>query len=207
MRRPKNMRVIGLTGGIACGKSTVAQLIRERGIPVLCVDQVARDVVEPGQPALEEIARLWPDVIQDGRLDRKALGAKFVDDPKVKSMVEWITHPRIEDRVDAWLSEQEAAGVPVVVVEDAVMVETGSYHDYHKLVVVSCKVETQRARLRAREGYTDEQVSKWLSLQIGPKYKALLAQAVIENDGDPSELPAKVDTALALVTYDMATGT
>ncbi|HNH48893.1 MAG TPA: dephospho-CoA kinase, partial [Myxococcota bacterium] len=68
-------KTIGLTGGIACGKSTVAAILRDRGVPVLDLDQVARQIVEPGQPALAEIAALWPEVVVEGRLDRRALGA------------------------------------------------------------------------------------------------------------------------------------
>ena len=128
------VKTIGLTGGIACGKSTVAAILRDRGVPVLDLDQVARQIVEPGQPALAEIAARWPEVVAEGRLDRRALGAKIVQDPAAKKELESITHPRIWLQMEQWIAAQTA---PAVVIEAALMVETGSYLRYDRLIVVS----------------------------------------------------------------------
>ena len=107
------MKTIGLTGGIACGKSTVAALLRGLGVPVLDLDVVARSVVEPGQPALVEIAAQWPDVVVEGALDRKALGARIVGDAEARKALEAITHPRIWERMELWFAEQaRVSGAP-----------------------------------------------------------------------------------------------
>jgi dephospho-CoA kinase len=189
------MRTVGLTGGIACGKSTVADLLRGRGVAVLDLDHVARDVVAPGEPALNEIAALWPSVVVGGALDRKALGAVIVADPAAKRALEAITHPRIWERMERWLAEQEAASAPVAVVEAALMVETGSYARYDKLLVVSCAPEVQRARLASREGYDAATVERWLAAQMPLAAKEAVANVVIHNDTSPEALATRTAAA------------
>jgi dephospho-CoA kinase len=183
--------IVGLTGGIACGKSTVAKILRGMGVAVLDLDQVARQVVEPGEPALAEIAARWPEVVHDGVLDRKALGAIVVGDVAARRALEAITHPRIWARMEAWIAVQ----VGPAVVEAALMVETGSYRRYDKLLVVACSPEVQRARLASREGYDPETVERWLATQMPIAAKVALADAVVWNDGDESALSAEVRRA------------
>lgn len=183
------VKTIGLTGGIACGKSTVAAILRDRGAPVLDLDQVARQIVEPGQPALAEIAARWPEVVVEGRLDRRALGAKIVQDPAAKKELESITHPRIWQQMEQWIAAQSA---PAVVIEAALMVETGSYLRYDRLIVVSASPEVQRRRLAAREGYDNATVERWLAAQLPLSEKERVATVVIRNDGDRAALEAEV---------------
>jgi dephospho-CoA kinase len=183
---------VGLTGGIACGKSTVARMLRERGVPVLDLDVVAREVVEPGEPAWEEIARRWPTAVVGGRLDRKALGALVVADPEGRRALEAITHPRIRARTEAWLAAQTA---PVVFVEAALLVETGSYRRYPRLWVVTASEQTQLSRLRAREGYDEPRARAWLAAQVPAAEKAAKADVVLENDGDEGALAVAVEAA------------
>lgn len=183
--------IVGLTGGIACGKSTVARILRGMGVAVLDLDQVARQVVEPGEPALADIAARWPEVVHDGVLDRKALGAIVVRDAAARSALEAITHPRIWARMEAWIADQ----VGPAVVEAALMVETGSYRRYDKLLVVACSPEVQRARLASREGYDPETVERWLATQMPIAAKVALADAVVWNDGDEAALTAEVRRA------------
>jgi dephospho-CoA kinase len=182
-------KTIGLTGGIACGKSTVAAILRDRGVPVLDLDQVARQIVEPGQPALAEIAARWPEVVVEGRLDRRALGAKIVQDPAAKKELESITHPRIWEQMEQWIAAQSA---PAVVIEAALMVETGSYLRYDRLIVVSASPDVQRRRLAAREGYDSATVERWLAAQLPLSEKERVATVVIRNDGDRAQLEAEV---------------
>lgn len=193
------MKTIGLTGGIACGKSTVADLLRDRGVPVLDLDLVSREVVAPGQPALAEIAAAWPSVVSDGTLDRKALGAVIVADPDARHRLEAMTHPRIWERMEAWIAERAAEDLPAVAIEAALMVETGSYGRYDALVVVSCSPDVQRARLAAREGYDAATVERWLATQMPLDAKERVATAVIRNDGDHAALVAEVDRVWGLV--------
>lgn len=190
------MRTFGLTGGIACGKSTVAGILRERGIPVLDLDQVARDVVAPGTPGLARIAARWPEVVVDGLLDRKALGRVIVDDPLARRELEAITHPLIWEAMEAWITAQSA---PVVGVEAALMVETGSYRRYDKLVVVTASPEVQLARLQAREGHDEATAQKWLAAQMPVAEKERVANVVIHNDGDTAALRREIDRALPAI--------
>lgn len=189
------MITVGLTGGIACGKSAVADLLRARGVPVLDLDRVARDVVAPGEPALAEIAARWPQAVRDGALDRKALGAVVVADPEARRALEAITHPRIWQRMEDWLRAQEAAGAPVAVVEAALMVETGSWRRYDRLLVVSASPEVQRARLMVREGYDAATADRWLAAQLPLAEKERVADAVVRNDGSRDALATALDAA------------
>lgn len=200
------MRTVGLTGGIACGKSTVAGLLRARGVPVLDLDQVAREVVAPGEPALAEIAARWPHVVRDGALDRKALGAVVVADPEAKRALEAITHPRIWERMEGWLAARAAEGTPVAAVEAALMVETGSWRRYDALLVVSCSPPVQRARLAAREGYDAATVEKWLAAQMPLADKERVATAVIRNDGSAADLAAETARVWEGLTGRLAAG-
>ncbi len=191
------MITVGLTGGIACGKSTVAARLAEAGVPVLDLDRVSREVVAPGTDGLAEIARRWPAVVRDGALDRKALGALVVADPAARRELEAITHPRIWAAMEAWLAAQTA---PAVVVEAALMVETGSWRRYDKLLVVTCAPDIQRRRLAAREGYDADTVEKWLAAQLPLAEKERLASAVIRNDGGPEQLAEAIQKAWAELT-------
>jgi dephospho-CoA kinase len=188
------LKTIGLTGGIACGKSTVAQIFKSLGVPVLDLDQVARTVVEPGKPAFLEIVSCWPEVVVGGAIDRKRLGAKVMGSVEDRKKLEHITHPRIREEAGRWLLEQ--AGVPLVVVEAALMVETGSYTLYDSLVVVSCDPEVQLQRLMEREGFDRATAEKWLASQLAIEEKERVARevggVVIRNDGGREELEGKV---------------
>ncbi len=191
------MLTVGLTGGIACGKSTVAEWIRRQGIPVLDLDQVARQVVAPGEPALAEIGARWPEAVIDGVLDRKKLGALVIVDPGARRELEALTHPRIAERTQQWLAAQAATGATVVVVEAALMVETGSYRRYNKLLVVSAPPTLQRQRLALREGYDPDTVERWLTAQFPLAEKEAVADVVIVNDGSLAELEAHTKAAWA----------
>ncbi len=191
------MRTVGLTGGIACGKSSVAALLRARGVPVLDLDAVAREVVAPGQPALADIAARWPEVVGPAGLDRKRLAAIVFADPEARRALESFTHPRIWDRMERWLEVQRGAGAPVAVVEAALMVETGSWRRYDRLLVVSCAPVTQRARLTRRDGCTEAEAEARIAAQMPLAEKEAVASAVLRNDGDPTELPRALDEAWA----------
>jgi dephospho-CoA kinase len=183
---------VGLTGGIACGKSTVAALLRARGVPVLDLDQVAREVVAPGTAALAEIAARWPNAVQGQELNRKALGAIVMADPDARRALEAITHPRIWEAMEAWLAAQTA---PAVVVEAALMVETGSWRRYDRLLVVSCTPEVQTARLRQREGFDAATAARWLAAQLPLGEKERVATAVIHNNDSAEALVGATEAA------------
>ena len=143
------MLTLGLTGGIATGKSTVARMLRARGVPVLDADVIAREVVEPGTEGLREIVAAFGEAVlrSDGSLDRKALGAIVMRETEARRRLEAITHPAIFRALLEHLAALRDAGEPVAVVEAALMVESGSYRQYGELWVVTCAPDTQRARL------------------------------------------------------------
>ena len=195
------MHTVGLTGGIASGKSTVAEILRRRGVPVIDADQVSREIVEPGQPALAEIAAAFgAEMLQsDGTLNRRALGARVMGDgeraQRERKALERITHPRIFGRIGEKLQALARAGTPIAVVEAAIMVESGNHKLYSALLVVACSPEVQRQRLMARQGFDAQTAQKWIDSQMPVAEKAKLADAVVNNDGDRAALEAEVSRA------------
>jgi len=178
--------LVGLTGGLATGKSTVSDILRSLGCVVLDADVLAREVVEPGQPALATIAQEFgPEVLRpDGTLDRKRLGAIVFADPERRRRLEAITHPAIRDRYLARLAELEAQGFDGVVVWDApVMIESGGYKSVDRLLVVITDAATQRERALARDGDRTD-VERKIASQMPLADKAALADHVIDNSGD-----------------------
>ena len=185
--------LVGLTGGLATGKSTVSDILRGLGCVVLDADVLAREVVEPGQPALATIAQEFgPEVLRsDGTLDRKRLGAIVFADPERRRRLEAITHPAIRDRYLARLTELEAQGFDGVVVWDApVMIESGGYKNMDRLVVVVTDAATQRARALARDGDRTD-VERKITSQMPLADKAALADYVIDNSGDRAATEAR----------------
>jgi dephospho-CoA kinase len=146
-------KVLGLTGGIASGKSAVAALLRARGAAVVDADLLAREVVARGQPALGElVVRFGPTILTaDGALDRKALGARVFADPAARADLNRITHPRIAAAAQAAIAAHAAAGAPVVFYEAALLIENGLHRGLDGTIVVSVDPATQAARLAARD--------------------------------------------------------
>lgn len=193
--------MIGLTGGIASGKSTVARLLAERGAAIVDADRIARQVVEPGQPALAElIARFGATILApDGTLDRKRLGAIAFSDPAARADLNKITHPRITAASAAAIASWSDAGADVVFYEAALLVENGSHRALPALVVVSASPEVQLARVMARDGLSREDAEKRIASQLPLADKRAAATWVIENDGDEAALAREVDRVVAAI--------
>ena len=187
------MRVFGLTGNIACGKSLVERMIAASGVPVIDADQVAREVVEPGQPALADIAEAWPTVIRaDGRLDRAALGVIVFGDAGARSRLEGMTHPRIFASMATQIAGLANDGHDVAVVSAPLMIESGSYRNYAGLVVITCPEDVQLARLMARDTFDEAAARARMSSQMPQSAKAALADVVIDNGGEIAATQAQV---------------
>ena len=187
MTPPRPFLLVGLTGGIATGKSLVDTVLRELGAVIIDADVLAREVVEPGEPALAEIAaEFGPGVLdQDGRLDRKALGAIVFADAGRRRRLEALTHPRIRERFAAHLQTLGAEGFRGLVFFDAaVMIESGNYRNMDRLVVVIADETTQLARLMARDGIDRDEALRKIRSQMPLAEKAKLADYVIDNSGD-----------------------
>ncbi len=131
------MRTVGLTGGIASGKSTVARFFADLGAPVIDADQLARDVVAPGTPGLDTIARRWPETVEGGVLNRAALGARVFADPAQRAELNAITHPLIAAEALKRSAALAEAGAPVALYEAALIVENGLDAGLDGLIVVS----------------------------------------------------------------------
>jgi dephospho-CoA kinase len=200
--------LVGLTGGIATGKSTVSEMLRGLGAEIIDADRLAREVVEPGQPAFKQIvAEFGASIVgADGALDRKKLGAIVFADPERRKRLEALTHPAIRARFQARLDELAAQGFEGLVFFDAaVMIESGNYKHMDRMVVVITDEATQMARLRARDGTGDAEGRRKIASQMPLAEKAKLADHVIDNSGDREATAAQVRRVVAALTADLRT--
>jgi len=187
---PRTFRV-GLTGGIASGKSTAAKFFGALGVPILDSDQVARDVVEPGQPPLERLVERFGRKILtvDGHLDRPALRDIVFSDPKARADLEALTHPAIGAAMEA---RSAAAGGPYQILVIPLLVEKNLASHVDRVLVVDCDEELQIRRLRDRDGSTPEQVQAILKAQAPRAARLKAADDVIRNDSDMSAVRDQV---------------
>lgn len=182
---------IGLTGGIASGKSTAAKFFGALGVPILDSDQVARDVVEPGQPPLERLVeRFGPSILTpDGHLDRPALREIVFSDPKARADLEALTHPAIGAAMEA---RSAAAGGPYQILVIPLLVEKNLAAHVDRVLVVDCEEQVQIRRLRARDGSTLEQAKAILNAQASRAARLKAADDVIRNDTDMNAVRSQV---------------
>lgn len=194
------MYLVGLTGGIGSGKSTVAQLCAARGWPVIDADAVAREVVEVGEPALAELAaRFGDDVLRDdGSLDRAELARRAFADADGKAALDAITHPRIGQRVrDRIVALREAASPPTVAVLDhPLLLETGTSEAVDAVVVVLADEEVRVDRLVAQRGLDADDARARIRAQTDDGTRRARADHVIDNGGDREALAAAAGPVL-----------
>jgi dephospho-CoA kinase len=178
------MKVLGLTGGIGSGKTVVGEMFARLGAEVIDADQLARDVVEPGQPALDEIVkRFGPEILlPDGRLDRRKLGRIVFADAAARAALNAITHPRIRERMDAAVTaRREREGV--LILDIPLLYETARTTPVEKVIVAWVDPATQIRRLLDRGGLTPEEARQRIAAQIPLDEKRALADHVIDNSG------------------------
>ena len=182
---------VGLTGGIASGKSTATKFFADLGVPIIDTDQVARDVVEPGQPPLERLVERFGDSIltPDGHLDRPALRNIVFSDPKARADLEALTHPAIGAAVEA---RSAIAGGPYQILVLPLLVEKSLGSQLDRVLVVDCDEELQIKRLEARDGSTLAQAQAILNAQASRGARLKAAHDVIKNDGDISAVRDQV---------------
>jgi len=187
------MKVFGLTGGIATGKSTVSSMFRDAGLPIIDADLLAREVVEPGTPALAEIAARFPGVIgADGRLDRKKLGERIFNDATERSALGAITHPRIRELALERTTALAQTGAPVVLYDAPLLIENRLHEGMNGVILVVCPEAVQLERLRTRDGLTDEQARARVASQMPLHEKRAHATWVIDNGGTLAQTRAQV---------------
>jgi dephospho-CoA kinase len=191
------VKLIGLTGGIASGKSAVSAILRNLGAQVIDADTLAREVVAPYQPAWNEIVEIFGnEVLQpDKTLDRKKLRRIVFDDPEARKQLEAITHPKIRQLAQEKIQDCAATGAPLVVYEAPLLFEANIHLWLRPVVLVACDMTTQKRRLRERDHLTEAEVEQHLGAQMSLEEKRRLADYVIDNNGSVSDLEDKV-TAL-----------
>ena len=200
------MRKVGLTGGIASGKSTVSGMFRELGVPVIDADVIAREVVAPGSRALEAIVDAFGEEIltEEKSLNRARLGEIVFSDPAKKKVLEGILHPEIIAEQDRRLKDLEREGrTPVAIVDAAVMIESGSWKRFDSLVVVDCDESQQIGRLRLRNGMNEEEAARRVNAQMPLSEKVKYADHVIDNRGSIDDTRKQVEELIKLLSRGM----
>ncbi len=192
------MRLYGLTGGIATGKSTVSAMFRAEGLPVIDADLLAREVVEPGQPALADIAARFPGVIgADGRLDRKKLGARIFGDATERAALNALTHPRIQALALERTQALAAAGEAVALYDAPLLIENKLQERMDGVILVWCAPSVQLARLMARDGLNEPEARARLASQMPIDEKRAFATWIIDNGGPLEATRAQVKQVIS----------
>lgn len=183
---------IGLTGGIGSGKSAAADLFAARGVPLVDADQVARDLVAPGEPALVHIADHFGGELlrPDGTLDRPRLRQIIFQDHQAKTWLEGLLHPLIRQRIEQAL---DAASAPWVLLVSPLLLESGQDSLVEQVLVVDVDEATQLARASARDGVEPEQIRRIIASQMPRAERLARADAVLDNSGDLAALERQVE--------------
>ncbi|WP_241086173.1 dephospho-CoA kinase [Candidatus Vondammii sp. HM_W22] len=186
------MLTIGLTGGIGSGKTAVTDIFLDLGVPIVDADQVAREVVEPGQPALEEIiTQLGTDLLlTDSQLDRKALRKKIFENPQAREILEQILHPKI--RRQMW-ERLENPTYPYAILSIPLLIETGQNSRVDRVLVVDCPVSLQIERIRKRDRISLNQAKAIIAIQCSREQRLSAADNIIDNAGGLEMLPSAVE--------------
>lgn len=189
------VRIVGLTGGIGSGKSTVAAMLRDRGAVIIDADALAKEVVAPGSPGLAEVLACFGEALRlpDGTLDRKALGARVFQDPAALLELNRIIHPRVALGFQAQAEAAREKGAKVCVYDVPLLYENRLDQGLPEVIVVSVSPSVQRARVAARDGLPAEQIEQRIQAQWPLADKVKRATWVIDNDGDRAKTQAQVD--------------
>ena len=192
------MKLIGLTGGIASGKSTVAAILRRLGVAIVNADELSREVVQPGTPGWKEIVDTFgTEILQpDGTVDRQRLRKIIFSDPAARKKLEAVIHPRVRALAQQRFQEHAAAGFEIVVYEVPLLFEGNLQNSLRPVVLVATNVETQKNRLQDRDHLAESEAEKHITAQMSLEEKRRLADYVIENDGTLDELERRVRAVL-----------
>lgn len=200
--------ILGVTGGIATGKSSVAELFRQAGCPVVSADELARQVVACGSQALQAIIdRFGAGVLTaDGELDRERLAAIVFSDPEARQALNRITHPAIAELAVSTLSDLQAQGAPLVVYEAPLLYEAGAEGRVDRVLVVTAIPDVQRARLMARDGIDADAAQARIAAQLPLADKIRRADYVIDNSGSPEQTRRLVEALFRDLGVDVRRG-
>jgi len=176
------MKLYGLTGGIASGKSTVSTMFETFGASIIDADKLSREVVEPGQPALELIAKRWPDCVIDGKLNRVRLGSQVFKSVTQLQELEAIIHPAIQEEMHKRVLALEAGGKKLAIYDAALIFEKGLEKDLEGVILVVASRETQIYRMHKRDGLTEAEARQRIEAQLPLSEKKNKAQFIIDTD-------------------------
>ncbi|KAI0345222.1 CoaE-domain-containing protein [Trametopsis cervina] len=198
------MLVVGLTGGIATGKSTVSAQLRSFGFPVVDADLVAREIVQPGTPALAQIVKHFgEDILQaDGTLNRPKLGSIVFNDESQRQVLNRITHPAIARKMFWSVVSYWIRGHKICIVDNPLLIEGGMYKWMGKVVVVYCSPEIQLQRLMKRDSSAAEAASSRIKAQLPTAEKLQYADIVVDNSGSPQDLQIQMDSLVRRLHRD-----
>jgi dephospho-CoA kinase len=184
------VKLVGLTGGIASGKSTVAKILQRLGAAIVNADDLAREVVLPGREAWKEVvAAFGVDILQtDQNLDRQKLRTLIFNQPEARKRLESIIHPRVRALAEERIRQYGAAGYPVVIYEVPLLFEGKLQEWLRPVILVACNLETQTARLQKRDHLARADAEKHIAAQMSLAEKRRLADYVIENNGSLADL-------------------
>lgn len=195
------MKLIGLTGGIASGKSTVSKILRQMGAAIVDADALSREVVEPGSEGWQEIVKTFgKGVLQlDQTLDRQKLRKIIFSDPDARKQLEAIIHPKVRALAEKRIREAGDAGFGIVVYEVPLLFEAKIHEWLRPVILVASDVNIQRCRLQARDNVTSEAAQKIIDAQMSLEEKRRLADYVIENNGSLTDLENQVRALLTQI--------
>ncbi|RYG74883.1 dephospho-CoA kinase [Lentibacillus lipolyticus] len=190
--------VLGLTGSIASGKSTVSLMFDDFNIPVIDADKISREVVMPGEKAYREVVAAFGDTVlrDDKAIDRKKLGAIVFDDEEKRKMLNSIVHPAVRERMVSKRDVYVSSGAKSVVLDIPLLYESNLTHFVDKTIVVYVDEQVQLERLMERDGYTEKEAEQRIKAQMPVKEKAARADAVIDNNGRKQETYQQLEALL-----------
>lgn len=183
------MKWIGLTGGIACGKSTISRMLKDQGIPVVDADEIAREVVKAGSPGLKSVEQVFGSefISEDGNLDRRKLGQRVFGHPELLQKLESILHPLIREETRRLRRMNEDLGHAVGIYDIPLLFETKAQEQFDQVIVVSCTKEQQKERLR-RNGWSEDEIEMRIASQIPIQFKEEEADFILFNNRDEQHL-------------------
>lgn len=174
------MIILGLTGSIGMGKTTTAGFFEEAGVPVYNADRAVHELYE-SKPVIENLSRIFPDCLTDGRIDRSKLSKTIVKDPSKLAILEKFIHPLVRKKEKDFVKMHRDRGDPLVVLDIPLLFEKGPEGRVDKIAVVSAPLEVQRQRVLARSGWDDEKLDRILSRQISDEEKRRRADFIIDT--------------------------
>jgi dephospho-CoA kinase len=197
------MKVIGLTGGIACGKSSVGDILRKLGVKVIDADEIAHQIYRPGTPSHAELVKVFgPDILDaDGRINRQRLGKIAFQNQEARSRLEQITHPAIIQRIDDLINAAKIENHPLLVVEVPLLFEAGLEEHFDCIWVVSARPDIQLKRLMKRNDLTPEEAAARLSAQLPLDFKEGRADVIIYNNNELIHLEEEIKRLLETVNF------